>query len=77
MARNGSYNNAHNHSLLNQNFLLAIVFQSTVPNNLNLSALISLGVGLGVRDSSRALSATTASSLVGEFKAYMASCGGG
>ena len=69
MAQNGSYNNTHSHSLLNQNFLLAIIFQSTVPN-LNLRALVSLGVGLGVRDNCRA------SSLGGEFKAYMASCGG-
>ena len=71
MAHNGSYDIAHSHSLLNQNFLLAIDFQSTVPN-LNLSALISLGVGLGVRDSCRASSA-----ILGEFKAYVVSCGGG
>lgn len=74
MMQNVSYNNTHSHSLLNQNFLLAIAFQSTAPNS-NLSALSSLGVGLGVRISWCASFAI--SSLVDEFKAYIASCGGG
>ena len=78
-AQNGSYINAHSHSLLNQNFMLAILFQSNAPKGprLNLSALISLGVGLGVRDSCRASTATSASSLVGEFEVYIAFPGGG
>lgn len=43
--------NVHNHSLLNQNFLVESLFQFTAPDS---SSLASLGVGLGVRDSREA-----------------------
>ena len=43
--------NVQIHSLLNQNFLVESLFQSTAPDS---SSFASLGVGLGVRDSREA-----------------------
>ena len=55
--------NVHIHSLLNQNFLVESLFQSTAPDS---SSFASLGVGLGVRDS-REASLTFGSNGVPEF----------